>query len=156
MIETKVPMDIRKYKSKFIGPFTTRQLICGIIAGCLDIVLYFLIVEPLGISLRPAIFLLVLVDCPILAFTIEPLGMPMETYLTSYGEASTADTPTLYGILSDTGQSFFLTEDCLTIYEVADHKLSSRQYHVTCPPKWSRITTGPPRTGSAETEDSRK
>ena len=83
MIETKVPMDIRKYKSKFIGPFTTRQLICGIIAGCLDIFLYFLIVEPLGISLRPAIFLLVLVDCPILAFTIEPLGMPMETYLTS-------------------------------------------------------------------------
>ena len=82
--------------------------------------------------------------------------LEMETYLTSYGEANTADTPTLYGILSEAGQSFFLTEDCLTIYEVADHKLSSRQYHVTCPPQWSRITTGPPRTGPAETRDSRK
>lgn len=83
MIETKVPMDIRQYKAKFVGPFTTRQLVCGAIAICLDIILYFVAVEPLGIGIRAAIFLLVLVDCPILAFTIEPLGIPMETYLTS-------------------------------------------------------------------------
>lgn len=30
MIEIEIPKDIREYESKLIGPFTTRQLLCGI------------------------------------------------------------------------------------------------------------------------------
>lgn len=81
MIETKVPMDVRAYKAKLIGPFTTRQLICGVISAILDVVLIFTVVRPMGIGIQTAIMGLVLVDVPILAFILEPLGMPMESYL---------------------------------------------------------------------------
>ena len=33
MIETKMPKDIRAYKTKLIGPFTGRQAICVVIAA---------------------------------------------------------------------------------------------------------------------------
>lgn len=81
MIETKVPMDIRKYKAKLIGPFTTRQLICLTICTAIDIVFYLLLAGPAHIPIKITVFILIMIDCPILAFTLEPLGMPMEKYL---------------------------------------------------------------------------
>lgn len=81
MIETKVPMDVRSYKAKFIGPFTTRQLICVTISVIVDLIFYLLAAGPLGIPIRLTVFIMVFLDCPILAFIMEPLGMPMETYL---------------------------------------------------------------------------
>ena len=41
MIETKVPKDIRVYKTKIIGPLSFRQLICLIVAVIVDGFLYF-------------------------------------------------------------------------------------------------------------------
>ncbi len=81
MIETKVPMDIRSYKAKLIGPFTTRQLICITLCVILDIMAYFFVISPLQLGLRPAIIVLTLLDVPIMAFTIEPMHMPMEQYV---------------------------------------------------------------------------
>lgn len=81
MIETKVPMDVRTYKAKLIGPFTTRQLICVSAAVCLDALLFFGVIHPLGLPIRLAVFGLVFVDFPIIAFIAEPMGMPMEKYL---------------------------------------------------------------------------
>lgn len=83
MIETKVPMDVRSYKAKLIGPFTTRQLVCVVIAVLIDAVLFFAILHPFNVPAKPAIFALVFVDVPIVAFTLEPMGMPMEQYLRS-------------------------------------------------------------------------
>lgn len=85
MIETKVPMDVRSYKTKYIGPFTLRQLICITIAAGVDIALFLFVFIPLGLDLgnmlKPIIFILALVDTPIIAFIFEPQGMPMEDYL---------------------------------------------------------------------------
>lgn len=83
MVETKVPIDIRAYKAKLVGPFTTRQLICIVISGLLDILIYFTIISPLGISLKIGIFIMIFADFPVLLFTVEPLGMPMEKYIKS-------------------------------------------------------------------------
>lgn len=81
MIETKVPMDVRTYKAKLIGPFTTRQLICVSIAAALDAFLFLVIINPLNIPVRLAVFVLVLIDVPILSFILEPMGLPMEKYI---------------------------------------------------------------------------
>lgn len=81
VIETKVPMDIRSYKAKLMGPFTVRQLVCGVIAALIDAVLFLGVLRPLGIGLKTSIILLVLVDVPIMSFTMEPHGMPMEVYI---------------------------------------------------------------------------
>lgn len=81
MIETKVPMDVRKYKAKLIGPFTSRQLICLTICIAVDLFFYLLLAGPAHIPIKVTVFILVMIDCPILAFTLEPLGMPMEKYL---------------------------------------------------------------------------
>ena len=81
MIETKVPMDVRSYKAKLIGPFTTRQLICVAIAVCIDALLFFCVIQPFHLPVRLSVFGLVFIDVPILAFIIEPMGIPMEKYI---------------------------------------------------------------------------
>lgn len=81
MIETKVPMDVRSYKAKLIGPFTTRQLICVTIAVALDAFLFLTVINPLNIPVRLAVFILVFLDVPIVAFIAEPMGLPMEKYI---------------------------------------------------------------------------
>ena len=83
MIETKVPMDVRSYKTKVIGPLTLRQLICIVLAVIVDVVVYLMILRPLNVSLRPTIFTLVFVDVPIMAFTMDIMGMPTEQYIKS-------------------------------------------------------------------------
>ena len=52
MIETKMPKDIRSYKTKLIGPFTMRQLACIAVMGVVDIILYSLVIKPLSAADR--------------------------------------------------------------------------------------------------------
>lgn len=82
MIETKVPKDIRSYKTKIIGPFSLRQLICLVVAILVDGLAY-LIISSMGIklSMNLVIYGVMFIDLPILAFIIEPQGMPMEKYI---------------------------------------------------------------------------
>ena len=64
MIELEVPKDIRRYEAKLFGPFTTRQLICFVIA-C---VVAFLALKVLG-TLMPqdyAFFFIIIIDLPVL------------------------------------------------------------------------------------------
>ena len=81
MIETPVPMDIRKYKTKLLAGLTTRQLICGAICAVLDAGMYFLAFKPIGMDIQTTIFAMTLLDVPIMAFTLDFNGMTMETYL---------------------------------------------------------------------------
>ena len=82
MIETKVPKDVRSYKTKVIGPFSLRQLICLVIAAIVDGFAYFG-TQALGIelSINMLIYGVMFIDLPILAFMIEIEGLPMEVYL---------------------------------------------------------------------------
>lgn len=82
MIEAKMPKDIRVYKTKLIGSLTFRQLICFLIAGIVDFILYIAVIEPFHISAKVVIYLVILIDSPIIAFGyIEPMGMPLEKYI---------------------------------------------------------------------------
>ena len=82
MIETKVPKDIRKYKTKFIGPLTLRQSVCAAIAIVLDIIIYTFIIKPFNISQDLAFFIIFILDTIPLAFgKIDVLGMSLEQKL---------------------------------------------------------------------------
>lgn len=82
MIETKMPKDIRSYKTKLIGPFTMRQLACIAVMGVVDIILYSLVIKPFQLPTEFIIYGLILIDVPIGAFGwIEPQGLPFERYL---------------------------------------------------------------------------
>mgnify|MGYP000886180102 CR=1 FL=1 len=81
MIERKVPKDIRKYKTKVIGPLTLRQIICIGVAIIVDFLLYFVISKFIDLSINMIIYGLILIDIPIISFTFTPLNLPMEKYL---------------------------------------------------------------------------
>lgn len=83
IIETKIPQDIRKHKFK-LGALTIRQLVCVMISIAVDAFILMVaggIHEQSGDSIQMLIFLYVIVDLPILAFTLEPQGVRMEVYL---------------------------------------------------------------------------
>lgn len=82
MIESKMPKDIRAYKTKLIGPFNGRQLVCIAIMAVVDIMLYNFVVVPLQLSTDLIIYGLIFVNFPIATFGwMEVSGMPLEVYL---------------------------------------------------------------------------
>lgn len=82
MIETKMPKDIRSYKTKLIGPFTMRQIICVAVMAVVDFILYALVIQPFQLQAEFIIYGLIFIDVPIGAFGwIEPQGLPLEKYL---------------------------------------------------------------------------
>lgn len=86
MIESKMPKDIRSYKTKLIGPFTGRQLICIGIMLVVDFLLFELVILPLNLSLNFVIYGLVFIDLPIGAFGwLEINGVSLEVYIKDIG-----------------------------------------------------------------------
>ena len=81
MIEAKVPQDIRKYKTKVLGSFTLRQVICAVVAVVIDIVLIAGVIVPMGLSVHTIVLVVILIDVPVFAFAIEVQGMSMEKFL---------------------------------------------------------------------------
>lgn len=83
MIESKVPKDIRQYKTKLVGSFDLRQIICILIAIGIDAILYFTVVPLLGdIGIDSLVFWVALIDIPIFAFGwLHPDGMNLEVYI---------------------------------------------------------------------------
>ena len=79
-VETKVPKDIRVYKESVLGPFTFRQVICIGVALVTDIVFYKFLCGPLHMSLNTMIYFLIFADVPIMAFSVDSQGVPMEQY----------------------------------------------------------------------------
>lgn len=79
MIELEVPKDIRRYEAKLFGPFTTRQLICFVIACAVA----FVALKFLG-ELMPqdyAFFFIIIIDLPVLLCGwFKPYGMPFEKF----------------------------------------------------------------------------
>ena len=82
MIETKMPKDIRAYKTKIFGPLTTRQAICVAIMGVVDVILYLNIMSPMNAPMEVWFFVFFMVDVAIGLFGwVEPMGMTMEKYI---------------------------------------------------------------------------
>ena len=83
MVEVPIPKDITKFKPTLIGPFTTRQVVCGCIAAAVDYLIFKIIsISSISITLDTLIGIEVLFAAPILAFSlIFPYDMPLEKFL---------------------------------------------------------------------------
>ena len=82
MIETRIPADIRQYKTKVLGPFSIRAVVLIAIAAVVDLAIYFLIVKPTGSDMSLFLPIIIPIDLIILIFLKKVDGMPMEKYLT--------------------------------------------------------------------------
>lgn len=82
MIEVKVPRDILKYKTKLVGPFTSRQIICFVIAVMLDLLFYNTIYTGLNLPSELLFYIIMFLDLPIMAFGyLTPMDLTLEKYL---------------------------------------------------------------------------
>ena len=80
MIELEIPKDIRKYEAKTFGPFTTRQLICFVIACVISIGVY----KGLGAFVPQDLcffIILIIVSPVLLCGWFKPYGMPFEKFV---------------------------------------------------------------------------
>lgn len=83
MIERDIPRDIRKYESKFIGPFTLRQSICFGIASVLGVGAY-LLQRSIWPDSEPSFMVsFILGTPPILFGWLKPQGMKLEEFIKS-------------------------------------------------------------------------
>lgn len=81
MFAIDVPKDVRKYKSKFVGPFSFRQTIGLLIgAGC-GYVGYYIQKTLLGSDVDNAILTWIFAAPGLAWGFIEPYGMPLEKFL---------------------------------------------------------------------------
>ena len=79
MIEGKVPKDILVYKTKIIGSWSFRQLICVLICVVVDAFLYFVLSM---FHLPSEIFITfgLVIDILIMMFSVPHQGMYLEVY----------------------------------------------------------------------------
>lgn len=80
MIEIEIPKDIRKYESKFIGPFTLRQTICVGIAAACSITIYNTVGKLLIQDMRAPLCFIAAAPA-LLAGWYKPYGLPLEKFL---------------------------------------------------------------------------
>lgn len=82
MIEVKVPRDILKYKTKLVGPFTSRQIICFVLAVMLDLLFYNTVYTGLDLPSELLFYIIMFLDLPIMAFGyLTPMELSLEKYL---------------------------------------------------------------------------
>ena len=81
MIEIEVNQDIREYKTKLIGPFTTRQVICLILGGTTVIGAYNLLQPYLTSDTTTFVCMILAVPFILMCGIFEPHGMKMEDFL---------------------------------------------------------------------------
>ena len=81
MIEIEVNQDIREYKTKLIGPFTTRQVICLILGGTTVIGAYNLLQPYLTSDTTTFVCMILAVPIILMSGIFEPHGMKMEDFL---------------------------------------------------------------------------
>ena len=85
MVEVQIPKDVRKYKTKVVGPLTLRTLICSIIAVLCAIVGWQVAHHAFGIEkISDAGGICMIFMLPAIIFGwISPYGMSMEVFLAS-------------------------------------------------------------------------
>ena len=81
MIEIEVNQDIREYKTKLIGTFTTRQVICLILGGTTVIGAYNLLQPYLTSDTTTFVCMILAVPFILMSGIFEPHGMKMEDFL---------------------------------------------------------------------------
>ena len=79
LIEVEMSKDIREYKPKIIGPFTSRQTVCILISLSFVIPILFFVH---GISLEIRMLIAAFLAFPVMACGwCEPYGIPLEKFV---------------------------------------------------------------------------
>lgn len=80
MLEIPILKDIREYETKLVGPFTTRKLLCTIVAAGFGYASYAAQIYLIGMSkpLFPIIFTAAAIP---LLFATKPYGLKFEVFL---------------------------------------------------------------------------
>lgn len=81
MIEVEINQDIRQYKTKLIGPFTTRQVICLVLGGATVVGAYNLLQSYLTSDMTSFICMTLAIPFVLMSGIVEPHGMNMEDFL---------------------------------------------------------------------------
>lgn len=83
MFEVEIPRDVTKFKTTLIGPFTTRQVVCGSICVAVEYIAFSLLhALHISMSLDSLIGIGLFLAVPIMAFAVlQPFGMPLEIFL---------------------------------------------------------------------------
>jgi hypothetical protein len=83
MIESRVPKDIRNYRTKLIAGLDFRQIMCVVGALATDAVLKFVVFPLIGdVSVDSLTLIFGFIDIPILAFGwLRPDDLPLEIYI---------------------------------------------------------------------------
>lgn len=80
MYRARIPKDLRKYKTKVVGPLTGRQAACAAVIVCVDLVIYGMLrILDLGTSFL--FYVILIADVPIAAFAFDIDGVPMESFI---------------------------------------------------------------------------
>ena len=81
MIEIEIFEDIKDQPAKLIGPFTTRQTICAVVAGGLCFLAYKFSTALFGKGNSYTVLLIILACIiPVLIGWIKPYGLPFEKF----------------------------------------------------------------------------
>lgn len=79
MIQIEIPKDIRKYEAKLVGPLSTRQTVCVILASAIAVPIYF------ALDFLPSdfkYFFVAIFAVPILLCGwVKPYGMHLEEFI---------------------------------------------------------------------------
>lgn len=80
MIECAIPQDILKYKTKFIGNFTVREVACLSVGTAVGLTCYFTLFG--GLSSTTKMYASAICMVPFFLFGfLKPLGQPLEKFL---------------------------------------------------------------------------
>lgn len=80
MYRARIPKDIRKYKTKVVGPLTGRQAACAAVIVCVDFVIYAMF-RLLGWGMSFLFYAVLIADIPVAAFAFDIDGVPMEMFI---------------------------------------------------------------------------
>lgn len=80
MYRARIPKDIRKYKTKVVGPLTGRQAACAAVIVCVDLVIYAMF-RLLGWGMSFLFYAVLIADIPVAAFAFDIDGVPMEMFI---------------------------------------------------------------------------
>ena len=82
MIEIEIPKDINKYEAKLVGPFTTRQTICFVLACICGIPTFLFLKDKTPQDVSAIITMIIFIPFVLIGW-VKPYGMNFEKFAQS-------------------------------------------------------------------------
>lgn len=106
MIEIKIPQEINKYESKAVGPLTTRQVVCVVLAGILCIAFFKIFKGLIADDALYATCFLIAVPFALIGW-YKPYGLPAEKFFIAV----------LFNTIISSTKRFFKSENIVDVVE---------------------------------------